>query len=294
MTDTRHEELAQELADASTVMLLGGMDTGKTTLAHRIARNAAATGKVVGLVDADIDNSSIGPPTCVGMRLIRRPEDLEQIATADSLHFVGTTSPSRLVLQQVIATASMVESARQAGADLVLIDSNATVSGVAGETLKYHKMELCRPDRVLALQRGSELEPLVGMLSRFFSVEIDILPVDPETAVRSPDERAARRAQGLRMAFLGPLERWRVRPTVFAPTLPTGLDLERLDKLLVGVHDGHGHCLGLGRLEYDDGAVRVLTNVGEGMKGLRLGSVRIDLETYDTRFVSLREVMFGL
>jgi polynucleotide 5'-kinase involved in rRNA processing len=198
MTDSRHEELAQELADASTVMLLGGMDTGKTTLAHRIARNAAATGKVVGLVDADIDNSSIGPPTCVGMRLIRRPEDLEQIAAADSLHFVGTTSPSRLVLQQVIATASMVESARQAGADLVLIDSNATVSGVAGETLKYHKMELCRPDRVLALQRGSELEPLVGMLSRFFSVEIDILPVDPETAV-SGSSRATGACSRLRL-----------------------------------------------------------------------------------------------
>lgn len=294
MTDSPHEELARDLAGASTVMLLGGMDTGKTTMSNRIARFAAEAGRVVAMVDADIDNSSIGPPTCVGMRLIRGPEDLEHNGTADALHFVGTTSPSRLVLQQVIATASMVDTARQAGADLVIIDSNATVSGVAGETLKYHKMELCRPDRVAALQRGSELEPLVGMLSRFFSIDIDLLPVDPETAVRSPDERAARRAEALRMAFVGPLERWRVRPTVFAPTLPTGLDLERVDKLLVGVHDGHARCLGLGRLEYEDGAVRVLTNVGEGMKGLRLGSVRIDLETYDTRFVSLREVMFGL
>lgn len=294
MSDGAHEELARELAEASTLMLLGTMDTGKTTMAHRVARLAASHGQVVGLVDADIDNSSIGPPTCVGLRLIRRPEDLEQIGTADALHFVGTTSPSRLVLQQVIATASMVETARAAGADLVIIDTNGTVSGVAGETLKYHKMELCRPDRVVALQRGSEMEPLVGMLSRFFSVDIDVIPADPDTAVRSPDERASRRAAGLRMAFVGPLERWRVRPTVFAPTLPTGLDLERLDKLVVGVHDGHGHCLGLGRLEYEEGSVRVLTNVGEGMKGLRLGSVRIDLDTFETRFVSLREVMFGL
>jgi polynucleotide 5'-kinase involved in rRNA processing len=294
MSDGAHEELARELAEASTLMLLGTMDTGKTTMAHRVARHAASHGQVVGLVDADIDNSSIGPPTCVGLRLIRRPDDLDQMGTADALHFVGTTSPSRLVLQQVIATASMVETARAAGADLVIIDTNATVSGVAGETLKYHKMELCRPDRVVALQRGSEMEPLVGMLSRFFSVDIDVITADPDTAVRSPDERASRRAEGLRMAFVGPLERWRVRPTVFAPTLPTGLDLERLDKLVVGVHDGHGHCLGLGRLEYEEGAVRVLTNVGEGMKGLRLGSVRIDLDTFETRFVSLREVMFGL
>lgn len=146
----------------------------------------------------------------------------------------------------------------------------------------------------MALQRGSEMEPIIGMLNRFFSVDIDVVPAEPDVAVRSPDERAAMRAEGMRLAFSEPLERWRVRPTVFAPTLPTGLDLARLDSLLVGIHDGNGHCLGLGRLEHEDGTLRVLTNVGEGMKGLRLGSLRIDLETFETKPVSLREVMFGI
>ncbi|MGA7272636.1 MAG: Clp1/GlmU family protein [Acidimicrobiia bacterium] len=294
MSDHPHETLARELANASTVMLLGALDTGKTTMAHRIARNASAHGRTVAMVDADVDNSTIGPPTCAGLKFITDPVQLEDVSAADHLHFVGTTSASRLILQLVIATASLVETARSVGADLIVIDTTATVSGVAGETLKYHKMELCRPDRVVALQRGGEMEPIVGMLKRFFSVDVDVLPADPDTGVRSPDERATRRAETLRRAFIGPLERWRVRPTVFAPTLPTGLDLERLDQMLVGVHDGHGHCLGLGRLEYEDEAVRVLTNVGEGMKGLRLGSVRIDLETFETKPVSLREVMFGI
>lgn len=293
MTDPASAALAHQLAAAATVMLMGGMDTGKTTLSRQIAQEAVAVGRSVGLVDSDVDNSSIGPPTCVGLKLIRSPADLDDVSVADHLHFVGGTSPSRLVLQQVIATASLVERAREAGVDMVVIDTTAAVSGVAGETLKYHKMELCRPDRVVALQRGGEMEPMVGMLKRFFSAHIDILPTGSGIAVRSPDERAAQRTERLRHAFHGPLERWRVRPTVFAPTLPTGLDLERLDQMLVGVQDGDGNCLGLGRLEHDDGAVRVLTNVGEGMKGLRLGSVRIDIETFETRPVSLREVMFG-
>lgn len=293
MSDSLHESLARELAGAATVMLMGAMDTGKTSMSQRIARQALERGRVVGLVDADVDNSTIGPPTCVGLRLVRHPADLDDVSVADQLHFVGTTNPSRLVLQQVIATASLVERAREAGADIVVVDTTATVSGVAGETLKYHKMELCRPDRVVALQRGGEMEPIVGMLKRFFNAEIDVLPAEPDTAAQSPDERAARRATRLRQAFAGPLERWRVRPTVFAPTLPTGLDLARLDQMLVGVQDGSGHCLGLGRLEHDDGAVRVLTNVGEGMMGLRLGSVRLDLDTFATKPVSLREVMFG-
>lgn len=293
MSESPHEKLAAELAAPSTIMLIGGMDTGKTTLSRRIAAQALARGLTVGLVDSDVDNSTIGPPTCVGLRFISRPEQLEEEAVADHLHFVGTTSASRLVLQQVIATATMVERAREGNADVIVVDTTAAVSGVAGETLKYHKMELCRPDRVVALQRGGEMEPLVGMLKRFFSVEIDLLPAEPEIGARSPDERASQRSTLLRRAFHGPLETWRVRPTVFAPTLPTGLDLERLDHMLVGVQDGAGNCLGLGRLEYEDGAVRVLTNVGEGMKGLRLGSVRLDLDSFTIRPVSLREVMFG-
>lgn len=291
MTDS--PSIVEDLAGVSTLMLLGAMDTGKTTLAHQVTREAIARGRTVGLVDADVDNSSIGPPTCVGLKIVGQEPDLDRYSTADMLHFVGTTSPSRLVLQHVIATAAMVERARQSGVDLVIIDTTATVSGVAGETLKYHKMELCRPDRVVALQRGGELEPIVGMLERFFATQVDRVAVDPAISISSPDERAGRRSERLRAAFVGPLERWRVRPTVFAPTLPTGLDLERLSELLVGVHDGSGNCQGLGRLEYDDGAIRVLTNVGEGMQGLRLGSVRIDLETFETRPVSLREVMFG-
>jgi polynucleotide 5'-kinase involved in rRNA processing len=274
-------------------MLIGAIDTGKTTMARRIIGEAIAAGLAVGYVDADIGNTTTGPPTCVGLKVVSGPQSLEEIREPAALHFVGGISPDRLVLQQVVATAAMVEQARQQ-ADLVVIDTTGLVSGVVGETLKYHKMELCRPDRVVALQRGAELEPVAGMLRRFFGVEVTSLPVDPEVVPTSPDERATRRATRFREALAPPLERWRVKPTVFAPTLPTGLDVTRLNRLLVGLHDGEGRCQGLGYLEVEEGTLRVATNQGEGMQGLRLGSLRIDPDDFTTRPVNLREVMFGL
>ena len=60
------------------------------------------------------------------------------------------------------------------------------------------------------------------------------------------------------------------------------------------MQDGEGRCLGLGALEYDEGVLRVITNCGEGMQGLRLGSLRVDLEDHKVQRVNLREVMFGL
>ena len=64
--------------------------------------------------------------------------------------------------------------------------------------------------------------------------------------------------------------------------------------MVVGVQDGVGACLGLGVLDYTDGVLRVLTNHGEGMQGLRLGSMRVDLSSFETKPVNLRELMFGL
>lgn len=289
-----HEEVATQVAGDRAILLIGGMDTGKSTLARRIIRAGLDMGRTVAYVDSDTGTSTVGPPACAGLKVIRSDEDLEHLDQADRIHFVGALTPDRHILQHVIATAALTEAGR-AQADLVVIDTTSSVSGVIGETLKYHKMELCRPDRVIALQRGSELEPVIGMLRRFFSAEVITLPSDPDVVPSSPDQRAAERATRFKQAFSAPLERWRVRPTVFAPTLPAGLDLTRLDGMLVGVQDGEGTCLGLGRLEADDeGVVRVLTGAGEGMQGLRLGSLRLDLESFEPRSVNLRELMFGI
>lgn len=274
-------------------MLIGARDTGKTSFGLRLLEAAVAAGKVVAYVDADIDQTTTGPPGCAGLHFVRDRTDLEDLSRADALQFVGSITPEGLVLQQVVATAALVDRAREE-ADIVVVDTTGVISGVTGQTLKYHKMELCRPDMVVGLQRGAELEPLVGMLRRFFSADVDLAPVDPETRTPSPEERKAARAKGFAKALAEPQQRWRVRPTVFAPTLPAGLDLSRLDRVLVGALDGRGWCLGLGVLEFAEGVLRVGTNAGEDMRGLRLGSLTIDASTYEVHRIRLRELMFGL
>lgn len=292
MSDPQHEALARRAAEPGVTMLIGGLDTGKTTLAIEAVRLALAAGHQPVLVDADVGISTVGPPACVGMKVFESERDLETIEQPDGLHFVGAISSSRLVLQQVVATAVMVETARRRG-DVIIVDTTAVASGVSGETLKYHKAELCRPDRVIALQRGEEMEPVVGMLRRFLDLEVVTAPTDPGLNPLGPDERAHKRSAAFARALRPPLERWKVRPTVFAPTLPVGLNLDRLDQVLVGVQDATGSCLGLGVLQVEDDTLRVMTNVGEGMTGLRLGSLRIDPETYEGTVINLRELMFG-
>lgn len=289
-----HNALIDDLVrERGVVMLLGGPDTGKTSLAKKLLSEALRAGRRPALVDADIGQTTVGPPACVGLKWIRGPEDLDRLSHADDLRFVGSVSPQGLVLQLVTATASMVEVARSES-DLVVLDTTGTVSGVVGQTLKYHKTELCRPEMVVALQRGGEMEPIVGMVRRFFSARVETIGIDPSVTPISVEDRRAWRAKRFEEAFAPPRQRWRVQPTVFAPTLPEGLDLSRLHHMLVGLHDTVGRCRGLGALVHEDGTLLVVTNKGEEMRGLRLGSLRLDPDTFDTEPVKLREVMFGL
>ena len=107
-------------------------------------------------------------------------------------------------------------------------------------------------------------------------------------------ERTDQVRRSLAGALSSSSDRWRVRPTVFAPTLPSAFDLARLHHMLVGIHDGSGQCMGLGYLEHDGQQLKVVTSFGEGMQGLRLGSLKVDPATFEVTPVDLRELMFGV
>jgi polynucleotide 5'-kinase involved in rRNA processing len=175
----------------------------------------------------------------------------------------------------------------------VIVDTSGMVSGIQGQILKYHKVELLQPDVVIGLQRGEELAPLLGIIQRFFSCEVLALPVNPEIRTTSVEERARNREVALREYFGPNLQRWRIKPSVFMPALPALFEPEPLDRMLVGLSDGKGDYTGLGYLEYssDEEVLRLLSPVAEAPKALKLGSVRVE-ENFRLRRVDLRS-LFG-
>lgn len=275
------------------VMVIGGTDTGKTSLSKLLIGDAVGAGRSVAYIDSDVAVSTVGPAACVGLKLINSLDDLSNLEKADALRFVGSTEPNGVVLAHVVAVASLATIAKES-ADLIVIDTTGVVSGVVGQTLKYHIAELTAPSLVAAIQRGSELDPVISMLHRFFGLRIAEVPPMPDLIPLTPIERAQLRASSFHRELGDDPQRWRVQTTVFAPTLPDGFDVERLDGMLVGVQDELGGCLGLGVLEQSQGTVKVATRHGDAMRGLRLGSIRMDLETFATTRVRLRELIFGV
>ncbi|HJP67201.1 MAG TPA: Clp1/GlmU family protein [Actinomycetota bacterium] len=283
------------IASARVVMLVGGLDTGKSTVGRALAGAAVRAGRRVAFLDADLGQKTVGPPTSVGLRLVRSREDLstERIAAPDALYFVGSTSPQGQLLPLVVGTGRMLARATAEGADLVVVDTSGLVSGVYGQMLKYHKVEQLQPDAVIGLQRGEELEPLLGIIQRFFPCEVLSLPVHPNVRPTSVDERARNREVSFGRYFTEPLQRWRVKPTVFMPALPALFEPTKLHRVLVGLADGTGTHSGLGYLEYtgENDVLRLVSPVAEAPKALKLGSVRLE-EDFRVRRLDLRN-LFG-
>jgi polynucleotide 5'-hydroxyl-kinase GRC3/NOL9 len=269
------------LARQGTVFLLGSAGTGKTTFGIELLRRATEAGIATAFVDADIDHSTVGPPTTVGLKLCAGMTEItkDTLRTPDALAFVGTLNPRGHLLPLVAATQKLVAQARDAGCGLIVIDTTGFVSGIYGQTLKFHKLDATNPDLVLAFERGGELEPLIGIAQRFTPAEVQEVDVDQLWSA-SIEERMSAREEQFSSYFGAGSSRWRVKPTVFMPTLPPEFDLSRLDGLVVGMEDGKGSCVGIGVLEFDSGEsiLRMVSPVTEGVRGLRLGSVKIDTE----------------
>jgi len=292
-----HEKLVDRAArHGRTVLFIGGIDAGKSTLARATAAYALRVGRTVAYLDADVAQKTVGPPATVGMKHIREPDDLtlDRMADADALGFVGSTSLQDHLVPLIGALQRLRERARGEGADLIVVDTGGEVSGIRGQLVKYYKVDMLEPDIVVGLQRGEELDPILGICDRFFGIETIPAPIHPDVVPTSVEQRMDQREKAMARYFAqAPLQRFRVKPTVFMPTLPPLFELQTLDKLLVGLSDGSGGFTGLGYLEFvpEDSGLRLISPVAEPPKALRLGSVRLE-DSYRAKRVDLRN-LFG-
>ena len=291
--DEAYERLA---TDGGTVVLLGSMGTGKTAFAVELLRRASSRGMPAALIDADIDISTVGPPTTVGLKTIPDGADVSEdsVRDADGLGFVGALNPRQHLLPLVASVARLVRRARDEGARLVVVDTTGFVAGVYGQWLNYHVMDAAAPEFVVAFERGGEMEPLIGIAQRFCSAEVLEVDATGYMSTLSVEDRMTARENRFAGYFGESASRWRVKPTVFLPTVPPEFDLGLLDGLVVGMEDGNGACVGIGLLEYDgsEEILRMVSPITEGVKGLRLGSVKISRDGRSRGTVSLPE-LFG-
>lgn len=188
------QHLLDAVNRAKTILILGEKDTGKSTLTLTLANQLFRGGFRVGIVDADIGQSDIGPPTTVGFGEITRELSSLNDATLRSMYFVGDTRPIGHLLQLVAGTSRMVAQALANGMEKVLIDTTGMVSGQFGRVLKTQKIAAIAPDLILCIQRSDECEHILRSYAAFRTPAILRLAPHVDCRVKTQTFRQNHRA----------------------------------------------------------------------------------------------------
>jgi polynucleotide 5'-hydroxyl-kinase GRC3/NOL9 len=238
-------ELIQKLPDAGRVVIIGAADAGKTTLCRwLLSRLPESTHPVV--VDADLGQTQVGAPGCVGWRFAAEKEH--------RFFFVGDTTPATTPAVALAATWRAVTEAAGAGGKFTLVDTSGYLGGRGGYELKSAKLELLAPAHVLLLGDSPEIKRLLAAWHRDERLTIHRLAQSDSIQQKTREERTQWRQERWAEQFKAlDLRKISLKGKSLSG-LPTASELKTrqltfadLQGLLLGFHDRqrHGVCLGL-------------------------------------------------
>lgn len=179
-----------------TVLLLGATDSGKTTLARYIVESLVARSLQTALIDADIGQSGLGLPGTISMKVFRDQRDLGDFSS-ERMTFMGFTNPSRVIPLMVAMTRRMTDVGRRR-AETAVVDTTGLISGELGKALKKAKIRAIRPEHIVAIQKGDELEHILSLVG---DSRIHRLKASRAAHKRSASSRRAYRKRKLEEYF---------------------------------------------------------------------------------------------
>jgi polynucleotide 5'-hydroxyl-kinase GRC3/NOL9 len=241
---------------SKSIMLLGGPDTGKTTLAAELAGLLSKNCRT-GILDLDMGQSHIGPPSTIAWGFLEGGFKGWEDIKAEKLYFTGTLSPPGNLLPSITGAKLLMESALEKCSKLI-IDTTGLIAGPVGTLYKQHKIDLLKPDVVLAVQNSDELEHIISPYSLMDTPVIMRLKPSILARAKSTPVRAGFRAGRFKAYFEGSrvfdvdLNRRGVRYT-------NAGDDSKLEGRLLSFRDQTGSDICLGVIEKARSAEGILT-----------------------------------
>ncbi len=185
------QEAAEEFSRKGKIALItGNIDTGKTTFIKWFTHYLLDKNLTVAIVDGDVGQSSIGPPSTIGLAMVRQKFETLHELSLDAFYFTGSITPSKNLIPCITGVKKMVDRALELSADRVIIDTTGMVRYPEGVILKQAKIELVKPDFILAFSQGNELEQILSPFRYLSTHSIKRLPPG-ETINRKTQEYRA-------------------------------------------------------------------------------------------------------
>jgi polynucleotide 5'-kinase involved in rRNA processing len=286
---TAWSEAAQVMErQGGTTVIVGDVDSGKSSLCTFLANMCTRSGVRVGVVDADVGQADIGPPTTVSSARVSRPVSSLRELEPETAFFAGDTSPASVPSKLIRSLVRLKEDVARSS-DMVIVNTDGWLADSAAFRFKEELVHETKPDLVLGLSRAGEIDPLLNIVS---SASLR-LPSSTFARTRSKEERKEAREAGYRR-FLSGSKMMRVRQdnTWLRMFDLQGQSILRWDRsfrgFLAGLLDTGERLLGIGRIrDMADGYALVETRTEEQPRFLEIGNVLLSSNYEETGYGTL-------
>ncbi|RLE79266.1 MAG: hypothetical protein DRJ36_03560 [Thermoprotei archaeon] len=183
------------------VLVLGPTDSGKSTFSTFLINESLRRGLKAAVIDADIGQADVGPPTTVSLAFPQNPITSLRDLEPEHLAFIGAIAPEGSEGYIVHSVYEFVKRALEK-ADIVIINTDGWVKGLKALRFKLDIIRAVKPQVIAAMTKGQDLEPLLNSLSRLPQIKVVRIDTPPAMYERSRAERRMLRSQNYLRYFI--------------------------------------------------------------------------------------------
>ena len=171
------ENLAGVQAKPTTAVVLGTVDSGKTSFCTYLINRLLAQKKKVAVLDGDLGQSDIGPPCTVSYTFVAKPiTDLFSLQAKNAI-FIGTTSPNGAAEKVTESLTQLKKEILKGDPDFIIVNSDGWIEGEGAIRYKAQLVEQMNPEIVFYVQLKDEITPLMNSLEKFRRITVESPPV---------------------------------------------------------------------------------------------------------------------
>jgi polynucleotide 5'-hydroxyl-kinase GRC3/NOL9 len=275
---------ALDAMGAGKAVVLGQTDVGKSTLCVYLVNRLLQNGHHVCVIDADIGQTDLGPPTTIARAIPTAPITSLMDLAPETCLFIGHTSPSYVEgkLIQGIQGLSTEEPER-----LTIINTDGWVAEPDAILYKMNLIDKVGPDIVLALEFEHELQSiLAGARTRSLK-----LSRAKHAMERSRGDRRTIRADRYKRFLEGAQTRevslgsvQVLKPRYFPPVQKAYAD--ELRNLIVGILNHQDHLVQIGILmNITNASLGIYSRPDKEIHKVEIGHVRLSASGSEIGFL---------
>ena len=208
------KKVADNIKEEERIMVIGGVDTGKTSLCLFLEKKATEmmmeeklqkgrTHKLA-LIDLDPGQQNISLPGCVGMKIKEislRKRWGEKISVKDKIFnfFVGRTTPKGVFHLILSALHSFREKVEEEKVAITILDTSGYIGEDEAVLFKLLKAKIFNPTKVIFISEEKVKTKIERILGDFEVMKVKPSPLSKKV---SQEQRAEIRAEKIKRYFL--------------------------------------------------------------------------------------------